>query len=446
MKNIIKKRYAFFQNILSTIIDNKKDFGSFVKLKKTNDNLSTEDLTKKVEEAKDEVSAIFYANLLMAKIDNFNQEELADFFSLLSEEYEIDTKQLQNSLNIYNLNQTSENLTKIIEDSEPRRVEIFRRLNSSERGTIRLVDLRKKLITLINKNQDLKRVDNDLLKLFKSWFNPGFLVLKRIHWGTPAHILEKIVKYEAVHEINTWKDLRNRVEPNDRLCFAFFHPSMLDEPLIFVQVALMQSIPNKIDKVLSSEREIISEKNASSAIFYSISNCQPGLKGVSFGNFLIKQVANQIEAEISNIKVFATLSPMPGFMRWIEKNYKEFYNRIEINPPEKSSNVFEKKLFKFALEYFCHSTRKDNLPNDPVARFHLGNGAVIDGVHFLANETQKGISESAGLMVSYKYELENIEKNHERFFKTSEVIFSDSFKSRFSEIIRDIKSSNQKCG
>ena len=322
MKNIRKKSFTFFKEVLSTIVNNQQIFKSFGSWKKTNDNFSIHDLIGNVEKAKDEVSAQFYSNLLMEKVETLKEEELNDFFVLLSEEYEINSKELQNSLNKYNLNRSPENLSKIIDDSEPRRLEIFRRMNLSERGTIRLVKLREKLINLISHKPNFKRVDNDLLKLFKSWFNPGFLVLKRINWETPAHILEKIIKYESVHEIKSWRNLRDRVEPKDRLCFAFFHPAMIDEPLIFVQVALMKKIPNKIKQVLATDREIITQNDASSAIFYSISNCQGGLTGVSFGNFLIKQVANEIKNEISHIDNFATLSPIPGLMKWLEKNYK----------------------------------------------------------------------------------------------------------------------------
>ena len=436
MKNIRKKSFTFFKEVLSTIVNNQQIFKSFGSWKKTNDNFSIHDLIGNVEKAKDEVSAEFYSNLLMEKVETLKEEELNDFFVLLSEEYEINSKELQNSLNKYNLNRSPENLSKIIDDSEPRRVEIFRRMNLSERGTIRLVKLREKLINLINHKPNFKRVDNDLLKLFKSWFNPGFLVLKRINWETPAHILEKIIKYESVHEIKSWRDLRDRVEPKDRLCFAFFHPAMIDEPLIFVQVALMKKIPNKIKQVLATDREIITQNDASSAIFYSISNCQGGLTGVSFGNFLIKQVANEIKNEISHIDNFATLSPIPGLMKWLEKNYKELFNRIKLNPPQKNSNVFERKLLEIAIEYFSHSTRVDKLPNDPVARFHLGNGAIIDGIHFLADESKKGISQSAGLMVNYKYDLNKIEQNHESFFNDSKVVFSDIFKSKLSEKIK----------
>ena len=188
--------------------------------------------------------------------------------------------------------------------SEPKRREIFRRCNGISKGTIRLVNLRKRLLGLLKKNPELNAVDYDLVYLFKNWFNRGFLILRPINWETPAHILEKIIAYEAVHEINSWDELRLRLAPKDRRCFAFFHPAMQDEPIIFVEVALMNNIPSKIQDVLEEERLLIEPQEANVAVFYSISNCQKGLSGISFGNFLIKQVANDLKFEFNNIKKF----------------------------------------------------------------------------------------------------------------------------------------------
>ena len=224
----------------------------------------------------------------------------------------------------YKVSSNSENLITFMKLSEPKRREIFRRCNGISKGTIRLVNLRKRLLGLLKKNPELNAVDYDLVYLFKNWFNRGFLILRPINWETPAHILEKIIAYEAVHEINSWDELRLRLAPKDRRCFAFFHPAMQDEPIIFVEVALMNNIPSKIQDVLEEERQLIEPHEANVAVFYSISNCQKGLSGISFGNFLIKQVANDLKFEFNNIKKFVTLSPVPGLRNWIKNKNPKF--------------------------------------------------------------------------------------------------------------------------
>ena len=213
--------------------------------------------------------------------------------------------------------------------SEPLRRDIFTRCNGITRGTIRLVNLRKRLLELIIKKPELKAVDYDFVYLFKNWFNRGFLILRPINWETPAHILEKIIAYEAVHEINSWDELRTRLAPKDRRCFAFFHPAMQDDPIIFVEVALTKDIPSNIQNVLQKERVFLEPEEAKAAVFYSISNCQKGLTGISFGNFLIKQVATDLSYEFKNLENFVTLSPIPGFRKWMRNKYPKLDEKIE---------------------------------------------------------------------------------------------------------------------
>ena len=203
--------------------------------------------------------------------------------------------------------------------SEPRRQELFRRLNLAPGGTAALVRMREQLIDVLGHRDDLSAVDDDFVHLFSSWFNRGFLVLRRIDWSTPAIVLDKIIRYEAVHEISDWDDLRRRIDPSDRRCYAFFHPALVDEPLIFVEVALTRDIPGAIMPILSPEREVTDTDKARTAVFYSISNCQRGLAGVSFGSFLIKQVVEEISRELPKLSTFVTLSPVTSFADWLKR-------------------------------------------------------------------------------------------------------------------------------
>ena len=204
--------------------------------------------------------------------------------------------------------------------SEPKRQELLRRLNQVPGGTQRLVSMRRDLLRMIREDAKLEPLDVDFQHLLASWFNRGFLVLRRINWSSPAEVLEKIIAYEAVHAIDSWDDLRLRLQPADRRCFGFFHPAMQDEPLIFVEVALTQGIPNSVQNLLADGRAPIEEEEADTTVLYSISNCQAGLAGISFGNSLIKQVAADLARDLSALDTFVTLSPIPGLTRWLETN------------------------------------------------------------------------------------------------------------------------------
>ena len=363
-----------------------------------------------------EVSSLVYAEHLLKLIETLDENDLVVFLKQLSENYDIDPEALSKASKEYSANKTQQNLQKISQSSEPQWVELFRRLNTTPNGTVRLVRLREKIRSLVKSNPDIAFFDSSLLSLFKSWFNPSFLVLEKIDWSTPANILEKIIEYEAVHEINSWDDLRARLAPEDRRCFAFFHPLIPDEPLIFVEVALCNEIPKSINEVIKIDRDVIEYKDINTAVFYSISNCQDGLSGISFGNFLIKKVAHKLKQELDDLNRFVTLSPVPGFVRWLKTKSLE-------------NNLDDNTLMTQALIYLTESEREDNLPNDPVAKFHLGNGAILEQINLNADESAKGIAQSKGLMVNYLYNLELLEKNHELFFKTKNVQESDGIKS-----------------
>ena len=407
---------SFFQNIISSIMSGTlknnlfggEDFGVLHK-----------DINKALESvmtSSGEVSSLVYAEHLLTLIEQLNDDDLVIFLKKLAENYDIDPSALSEASKEYAADKTQANLEKVSTASEPEWVELFRRLNTTPNGTVRLVRLRERIRGLVKDNAEIAFFNSSLLSLFKSWFNPSFLVLEKIDWSTPANILEKIIEYEAVHEINSWDDLRARLAPDDRRCFAFFHPLIPDEPLIFVEVALCSKMPESISEIIKIDREITEYKDINTAVFYSISNCQDGLAGISFGNFLIKKVAHKLKQELDDLNKFVTLSPMPSFVRWLEK--KSLHEDLD-----------EDSLMTQAILYLTESEREDNSPNDPVAKFHLGNGAILEKINLNADLSDKGIMQSKGLMVNYLYNLELLEKNHELFFKTKNVQQSDGIKS-----------------
>ncbi len=318
--------------------------------------------------------------------------------------------------------------------SEPRRLELFRRLNRAPAGTRALVAMRTELLDLVRSEKSLASVDRDFRHLLGSWFNRGFLVLQRIDWSAPASILEKIIRYEAVHAIHDWDDLRRRIDNVDRRCYAFFHPALVDEPLIFVEVALTEAIPTAVAPLLARDRIPVSPTRARTAVFYSISNCQKGLAQVTFGNFLIKQVVDEIRRELPRIDTFVTLSPVPNFREWLTKTMPQLdegtrtlLERLD-DPawPDDAPTAerLRRTLEPLAARYFLRAKGRSNRPFDSVARFHLGNGARLEQIDWLGDRSPKGLRESAGLMVNYRYVIDDIERNHEAFANSGEVVAS----------------------
>ena len=407
----------FFQNLLSSITKRSLLKSSYFRSKDF--GVLHQDINKALESVMSksgEISSLVFAEHLSNLIEELNDEEFIKFFDAVLKKYDIDSQALLKATNEYTKNKTQNNLEIISQLSEPRWRELFRRLNTISEGTLKLVRLRERIRSLKKESPNLQFFDRSLLILFKYWFNPSFLVLENIDWTTPANILEKIIAYEAVHEINSWDDLRARLEPKDRKCFAFFHPLMPNEPLIFVEVALTNNMPESISDIIKIDRSITLDEDINTAVFYSISNCQEGLSGISFGNFLIKQVAHKLKQENDALDKFVTLSPAPGFVKWLkEKSIDEEAN--------------EEMLLKQTLIYLTSSDREDKLPNDSVARFHLGNGAILERVNLNADLSSKGLMQSKGIMVNYSYNLDTLEENHELFFKTKEVKQSDAIKS-----------------
>ena len=368
-----------------------------------------------------EVSTQVYAEHLLNLIEGLDDNGLNKFLNNLLTKYDIDTKILLKNAKTYSSEKSQKNYQEIRNSSEPRWIELFRRLNSTSNGTYKLVQLRERIRSL--NNDDLKIFDYGLLNLFKYWFNPSFLVLEKIDWETPANILEKIIEYEAVHEINSWDDLRARLAPEDRQCFAFFHPLIPNDPLIFVEVALCDGIPKSIQNIIQIDREEIDIEEANTAIFYSISNCHNGLLGISFGNFLIKKVAKNLKRELPELNQFLTLSPLPGFMKWMEEYAPITFERCS------EKNCSDDELMKKAIKFLTESDRKDGMPNDPVGRFHVGNGASLERINLNADLSEKGLLQSYGVMANYLYDLNVVEENHETFFKNKIVPVSNEIQT-----------------
>ena len=373
-----------------------------------------------------EVSGLQLAGVILEKYHELDEKGRLDFFSFLNKDLDIDPELLVNLAQKYQETQSPEIFKRLSEAAEPRRKELFRRLNHAPGATADLVKMREKLLPLLRENPSYARTDFDFIHLLRSWFNRGFLVLRQITWDTSASILEKIVEYEAVHEIKNLEDLRRRVLPKDRRCFAFFHPSMPDDPLIFVEVALTNGVATSIQKVLSESREEIDLQGADSAIFYSISNCQEGLSGISFGNSLIKQVAQDLSREMPNLKTFVTLSPIPGLSKWIKDEGLE--NLVED----------QEMLKQITAHYLLEAKGKNRRPIDPVAKFHLGNGAIIHQINIDADLSEKGLLQSKGVMVNYLYDLSRISKNVELFSKEEEIPSNTTVKSLARQAGRNI--------
>lgn len=354
-------------------------------------------------------------------------EEKLEFFEALADKHPANVDGVLEAAESYRADPGSPQLLALWRASEPPVRALFSRINMAPGGTSALVDMRRDLLELLTEHPQLKPLDSVLRHLLTSWFNRGFLELKRIHWQTPAFILEKVIKYEAVHEIAGWDDLRRRLA-SDRRCFAFFHPALPDEPLIFVEVALVRGIPDSMRSLLDVNAKVMDATNADTAVFYSISNCLVGLRGISFGNFLIKQVVSELVNEELRLKTFVTLSPIPGFSRWLDALDSE--QMEEILPTdmaferswldEDGTDRLREPLKRLCAHYLVKQ-RRGTRALDPVAAFHLGNGASIERINWLADSSEKGRAESKGLMVNYLYAPSRIEKNHEAYVNRERI-------------------------
>lgn len=372
------------------------------------------------------------ASAILTRFTSLSDEQKLGFFRHLSTGMDIDPAAVRIALDAYEATPSKATYRAFMAAAEPRRQEFVRRLNQVPNATAALVQMRADLLRLGRNDATLAALDLDFRHLFASWFNRGFLVLRPISWESPAHILEKVIAYEAVHEIHSWDDLRRRLEPADRRCFAFFHPSMPDEPLIFVEVALTKGRASSIQSLLSESRVPIAANDADTAVFYSISNCQPGLAQISFGSSLIKQVATDLAAELDGLKTFVTLSPIPGFRKWSEQTRSPW------------QTDHDEHMRRLAAHYLINAKREDGLPYDPVARFHLGNGAVISDIYAMADNSEKGLSQSGGVMVSYFYDLAKATTNQENYIAKRQVKTTPAVKTLAAAAAAADKSTTKK--
>ncbi len=433
---------SFFGELLQTISERGR---ALLGARRGLDSTRSETLVELAEHllsGRGEASGVALAREILARYAELTIGPRIAFFEALAERFGPDTARMDKAIAAWRAEPCDETAAEVHAASEPRRQELFRRLNLAPGGTAALVRMREQLMDVLpHRDDDLGAVDADFVHLFSSWFNRGFLVLRRIDWSTPAIVLEKIIRYEAVHEIRGWDDLRRRIDPPDRRCYAFFHPALVDDPLIFVEVALTRDIPGAIAPILSSTRDVTDADKARTAVFYSISNCQRGLTGVSFGNFLIKQVVEEIRRELPKLSTFVTLSPVVGFAAWLARERTQ-EGSMALTETDKAmlaavddpgwwadadkAESLQDPMMRAAAWYFLRARSPRGLPLDPVARFHLGNGARLERIDWLADVSDKALAQGCGLMVNYLYDLDDIEKNHEAYAEGHTVVASSN--------------------
>lgn len=375
-------------------------------------------LCRQLVSERGEVSGARLAGAVVAAYHELNADEVEKFFDHLAETFSPDPPVVQKAAESYHQDPSQGNLVRLQAAVESPRRELFRRWNMAPGGTAVLVAMRRRLLPTLEAHPERAGIDADLLHLFRSWFNRGFLVLQRIDWRTPAVILERLIEYEAVHEIPGWRDLRRRLQA-DRRCYAFFHPALPDEPLIFIEVALTRGMPGRVQPLLDPDSTVDDPARADCAIFYSITNCQEGLRGVSFGNFLIKQVVEDLGREFPRVRTFATLSPVPGFRAWLTARDPRWVDA----DPAGASPASRSELSGLCARYLVDAKRHKE-PLDAVARFHLANGARLERLNWMGDTSKAGLQRSLGLTVNYVYRLADVEKNHEAYAAKYRVIAS----------------------
>jgi malonyl-CoA decarboxylase len=427
---------SFFSDMLQTIADRGRALIARDRRPPSEqDSANLVELCEQLLSGRGEASGVALAREILARYAELTSGARVAFFEALASKFGPDHERLAAAVDTWRAGPSDTTAAGVYVAAEPRRQELLRRLNLAPGGTQALVRMREHLIDALARRDDLAAVDRDFVHMFSSWFNRGFLVLRRIDWSTSASVLERIIRYEAVHRINGWDDLRRRIDPPDRRCYAFFHPALVDDPLIFVEVALTPDISDAIDPILAANDEPIEAPQPTTAVFYSISNCQRGLAGVSFGNFLIKQVAEEIAREYPKLSRFVTLSPVPGFAVWLRRELAAEQSAA-LKPEDRAAlaqidtadwgDALKEPLLRTAAWYFLNAKTRNGAPLDPVARFHLGNGARLERINWLADTSERGLEQSYGLMVNYLYDLSDIEKNHEAFAQQRIVVASNA--------------------
>ncbi len=433
------KRPAGFARIFDSIVHVGRELLSRTQQSGPADGLP-ETLCRQCEDLinhRGEASGLALASEILEGYVSLSDADRLAFFRALAAKFRPDREKILAAVDGYRDKPDFDSLAVLTKAVEPPRQCLLRLLNMVPGGTAALVAMRGQLQAHLRQNPELRPLESDLRHLLISWFNRGFLVMNRIDWNSPASVLEKIVAYEAVHEINGLDDLRTRLA-EDRRCFAFFHPAMPDDPLILLQVALTDGIVNAVEPLIDGERKTASVQETNTAVFYSISNCHDGLRGISFGNFLIKQVIEEVRRDLENIKRFVTLSPVPGFCEWVNETpiqqlpddvarqvsaARELLASLESTTIADESKDARAILLRLCA-YYLLDAKVDCQPMDPVARFHLSNGASLDRLNWKADCSSRGLRLSAGIMVNYAYRRKNIEKNHEAYFAEGKVVAS----------------------
>ncbi|HEX6014577.1 MAG TPA: malonyl-CoA decarboxylase [Geminicoccaceae bacterium] len=400
---------------------------------------TVQSLCRDLLSTKGEASGAALAREVVECYRTMTDTERLGFFLMLAQDYGADPERILAAVEAYQRDPSPRAVQALRRACEAPRHELFERVNTAPGGTRAIVDLRTQLLGHLPDHPELAQVDADLHDLLTGWFNPGFLTFTRIDWNSPASLLEKFLRYEKVHRMRALEDLKRRLAP-DRRCFAFFHPALPDEPLIFVEVALVGGIADKVQPLIDPQAPVRDPDSADTAIFYSINNCLEGLRGVTLGNFLIKLVVADLAQELPDLKTYATLSPIPGFGNWLRTALEEDDSRVLNgadrkllqalqepdwpNDPETAERL-RAPLLRLCAQYLVREKRNDR-PRDPVARFHLGNGARLERVNWLGDISAKGLGESFGLLVNYKYDTAMIERNHEAYTNNGEVVVSSA--------------------
>ena len=436
---------SFFGELLQAISERGRLLIDRARERRDSPAATTENLADLCEELlsnRGEASGAALAREILSRYDDLTIGPRIAFFEALATRFGTDRARIEAAMEAWRNKPSDVGAAELHAATEPRRLELLRRLNLAPQATRSLVEMRGQLLDTLMRRDDLAAVDADFAHLFSTWFNRGFLVLRRIDWSTPAVVLEKIIRYEAVHQIRDWVDLRGRIDSPDRRCYAFFHPALIDEPLIFVEVALTREIPGAIAPILEVKREPLDPERATTAVFYSISNCQRGLAGVTFGSFLIKQVVAEICREMPRLSTFVTLSPAPNFAGWLARQRTQPSPALAeadraalagLDQPEwwndkASLDEMREPMLRAAATYFMTARNSAGSPLDAVARFHLGNGASLERLNWPADLSDRGRRHACGLMVNYLYDLGDIEKNHEAYAENRTIIATSAIR------------------
>ena len=388
-----------------------------------------------------EVSGARLATEAFAAYQSLDDAARDAFFARLAEEFDVNPDAITSASDAYRGNHSLANLMALQSAVESPRQELFRRFNLAPRGTAALLEMRLALARGLAAHPERARVDADMSHLFRAWFNGGFLSLQQIDWRSPAVVLERLIHYEAVHQIQGWRDLRRRLEA-DRRCYAFFHHRLPDEPLIFIEVALTRGMSANVQPLLDPESPVVDPATADCATFYSITNCQEGLRGVSFGNLLIKQVVEDLGRALPRVRTYATISPIPGFCEWLRKSgdsplaghrsseLERLLADADRTGPHEAPAISNatRQLLQRACAHYLLNAKRGKAPADPVARFHLANGARIERLNWMSDTSEAGMRRSLGLTANYLYRLADVERNHEMYAKDFHVAASSAFR------------------